>query len=117
MINVTLLTRVAEISFPEILSAKYLMKDEGKFVSPNLCFTSQCQLVRKQYPKPYQNPKINQLPNVKPIVIRCNLLVFGKTHPATLNSVITMWRIVNNISRKTSIKQFNRSLFKFYRND
>ena len=103
MIKVALFTNVAEISFPEILSAKYLIKDEGKSVSPSLFFTSQCQAVKKQYPKPYQNPKINQLPNVSAMVIKCNFLVFGKIHPTTLNNVITMWSIVNNISRNTSI--------------
>ncbi len=48
MVNVTLLTSVAEIFFPEILSAKYLINEEGKPVSPSLFFTSQCQSVKKQ---------------------------------------------------------------------
>ena len=89
-ISVTLLTSVAEMSFPEILSAKYLIKEEGKLVSPSFFFTSQCQSVKKQYPKPYQNPNMNQLPNVSAMVIKCNFLVFGKIHPTTLKRVMIM---------------------------
>lgn len=102
-VNVTLFTRFAEISFPEILSAKYFIKDEGKLVSPSFFFTSQCQSVKKQYPKPYQNPRMNQLPNVSAMVIKCNFLVLGNIHPTILKSVITIWKIVYNILRKTSM--------------
>ena len=35
------------------------MNDAGKSVAPRFLLTSQCQSVRKQYPIPYFNPKIN----------------------------------------------------------
>ena len=51
-------------------SNKYWINEFGKSVSPNFLFKSQCQSVKKQYPKPYLKPSRNQDPKVSTTIHR-----------------------------------------------
>lgn len=86
------------------------MNEFGRSCSPNFSLTRQCQSVRKQYPRPFHKPKINQDATVSMTTTRCAFLVFFQIQPNKLKPINRMCANVKKRSKNFITSMGTQSL-------